>query len=129
MPKKQEQEKKQYTAKQKSGMIMSERRKRRKKRKKNPSIGAFVGFVGGMAVSLGAGMIVNMLKPTTSPVVGSLIHTGAQAGLFLATKSDVIDSLQGSARTGALWAFGLGTGLSGYGLLLNVKNNSNLLPR
>lgn len=91
--------------------------KRRKKRKKNPSLGSVFGFIGGTIVSGLASFGVSLLTPDSAT---PFIPVAVNAGLFLAIKNDMMPSVTGDTKTGALWAYGVWGTIAGVGMIARL---------
>ncbi len=80
-------------------------------------MGAVVGFIGGTVVGGITSVALTMLANPQSKTAQSAIPLGVNAAYFLAIQNGAIGSLEGSTKTGVLWAYGLWGVLSGIGMI------------
>lgn len=95
--------------------------KRRARRKKNPSLGSVFGFIGGTIVSGLSSFGVSLLTPAPAR---PFVPTAVNAGLFLAIKNDMMPSITGDTRTGALWAYGVWGTIAGVGMIVRLAKST-----
>jgi hypothetical protein len=98
--------------------------KRKNRRKKNPSMGSFMGFIGGNIVGVGTTVAATMLLQPKTEVGQRIVGFGVSAAYFMAIHQGAFSSVSGDARTGALWAYGITGALSGLGLLRALSTAS-----